>query len=200
MAQHNGDKKHHPKEPPAEQPQSTEPEGDFAPPPDGSDIADAAADMAAEAAEASKAAEAAQVEIADLKIKLVRWQADFQNYQRRAAREMLETRANADADFAKALLQVLDHFDLALAVDPSKVDAQSLLGGVKITYDELRKVLAARGIESYDPAGQPFDPHFHEAIMQEASDQPSMTVIQTFQQGYKIGDRVLRPAKVKVSK
>jgi len=173
---------------------------DCAPPPDGNDIADSAADVIAEAAEASKAAEAARAEVAELKSKLVRWQADFQNYQRRAAREVLEARQNADADFAKSMLQVLDHFDMALSVDPFKVDAQGLLGGVKITYDELRKVLVARGIESFDPLGLPFDPHMHEAIMQEPSGQPPMTVIQTFQQGYKIGDRLLRPAKVKVSK
>jgi molecular chaperone GrpE len=160
----------------------------------------------AEAAEASaqaagQGAQTAQREITDLKTKLIRWQADFQNLQRRSAREVLEARQNADADFAKAMLQVLDHFDMALSVDPAKVDAKSLLDGVKITYDELRKVLANRGIESYDPTGKPFDPHLHEAVMQEASDKhPPMTVVQTFQQGYKIGDRVLRPAKVKVSK
>jgi len=145
--------------------------------------------------------DAAQREIADLKGKLIRWQADLQNVQRRAAREVLEARQNADADFAKAMLNVLDHFDMALNVDPSKVDAKSLLDGVKITYDELKKVLANRGIEGYDPTGKPFDPHQHEAVMQEASDKyPPMTVTQTFQQGYKLGDRVLRPAKVKVSK
>jgi molecular chaperone GrpE len=143
----------------------------------------------------------AQHEIADLKGKLVRWQADFQNMQRRAAREVLEARQNADADFAKSMLNVLDHFDMALTVDPAKVDTKSLLDGVKITYDELKKVLASRGIESYDPTNQPFDPHQHEAVMQEASDKhPPMTVTQTFQSGYKIGDRILRPAKVKVSK
>ena len=143
----------------------------------------------------------AQREINDLKTKLARWQAELQNVQRRAAREMLESKQNADADFAKSLLQVLDHFDMALSVDPSKVDAKSLLDGVKITYDELRKTLTNRGIEWYVATGKPFDPHMHEAVMQEASDKyPPMTVIQTFQQGYKIGDRVLRPAKVKVSK
>jgi molecular chaperone GrpE len=165
-----------------------------------------AAEGNAEAAEskmdaAAREAEDARREIADLKGRLIHWQADFQNFQRRAAREVLEARQNADADFAKAMLQVLDHFDMALSVDPSKVDAKGLLDGVKITYDELRKVLGSRGIEAYDPAGQPFDPHMHEAIMQEASDKhPPMTVIQTLQQGYKIRDRVLRPAKVKVSK
>jgi molecular chaperone GrpE len=153
----------------------------------------------ADAGNAEKAA--AQAEIADLKAKLVRWQADFQNLQRRTAREVLDTRQNADADFAKAMLQVVDHFDMALSVDPSKTDAKSLLDGVKITYDELRKVLANRGIESFDHTGQPFDPHQHEAVMQEPSDKhPPMTITQTFQRGYKIGDRVIRPAKVKVSK
>jgi molecular chaperone GrpE len=147
------------------------------------------------------AATAAQREIADLKSKLLRWQADFQNLQRRAAREVLESRQNADADFAKSMLQVLDHFDMALSVDPERVDAKSLLNGVRITYDELRKILSNRGIEAFDPTGQPFDPHQHEAVMQEPSAQhPSMTVTQTFQQGYRIGDRILRPAKVKVSK
>lgn len=143
----------------------------------------------------------AEREIAELKSKLARWQADFQNLQRRSAIEGLESRQNAHADFAKSLLQVLDHFDMALAVDPTKIDAASLLNGVKITYDELKKILAARGIEAFDPTGLPFDPHTHEAVMQEASDaQPPMTVLQTFQAGYKIGDRILRPAKVKVSK
>jgi molecular chaperone GrpE len=143
----------------------------------------------------------AQGEIADLKSKLVRWQADFQNLQRRTAREVLEARQNADADFAKSMLSVLDHFDMALSIDPGKVDSRSLLDGVKITYDELKKVLGSRGIEAYDPTGHPFDPHQHEAVMQEASpDHAPMMVIQTFQQGYKLGDRILRPAKVKVSK
>jgi molecular chaperone GrpE len=143
----------------------------------------------------------AQGEIADLKSKLVRWQADFQNLQRRAAREVLESRQNADADFAKSMLSVLDHFDMALNVDPAKVDSRSLLDGLKITYDELKKVLGNRGIEAYDPTGHPFDPHQHEAVMQEASPAHApMMVIQTFQQGYRLGDRILRPAKVNVSK
>ncbi|MGN6371150.1 MAG: nucleotide exchange factor GrpE [Phycisphaerae bacterium] len=162
---------------------------------------DPAAEVREDVAGAIDSAALAQKEITDLKTKLVRWQADFQNLQRRAAREVLESKQAADADFAKSLLQVMDHFDMALNVDPAKVDAKTLLDGVKITYDELRKTLTNRGIESFDPTGKPFDPHRHEAVMQEPSDKhPPMTVIQTFQAGYKIGDRILRPAKVKVSK
>ncbi len=144
--------------------------------------------------------EKAAAELDDLRSRLARWQADFQNLQRRTAREILEARQRAEGEFAKSLLSVLDHFDLALNVDPAKVDSATLLNGVKITYDELTKVLAARGIESFDPVGQPFDPHQHEAIMQEATDKvPPMTVLQTLQAGYRLGDWVLRPAKVKVS-
>ncbi|MCL2640011.1 MAG: nucleotide exchange factor GrpE [Phycisphaerales bacterium] len=140
-------------------------------------------------------------ENADLKAKLIRWQADFQNLQRRAAREILDAKQSADADFAKSLLTVLDHFDMALSVDPTKVDAKTVIDGVRIIYDELRKVLTNRGIESFDPTNQPFDPHQHEAIMHEPSDQHEpMIVTQTFQPGYKTAARILRHAKVKVSK
>ena len=67
--------------------------------------------------------------IADLKAKVIRWQADFSNLQRRSALEVLAAKQNADADFAKAMLQVLDHFDMALSVDPEKVDTKTLLQG-----------------------------------------------------------------------
>ena len=152
-------------------------------------------------AEVESKAAAIQAEADDLRKKLIRWQADFQNLQRRSAREVLEARQWAEGEFAKSLLNVLDHFDMALSVDPGKIDAATLLSGVRITYDELKKILAARGIEAFDATGQPFDPHQHEAVMQEPNDNfPPMTVTQTFQPGYRLGDRILRPAKVKVSK
>ncbi|MEI8194306.1 MAG: nucleotide exchange factor GrpE [Phycisphaerae bacterium] len=148
----------------------------------------------------ARALDAAITESEDLRQKLIRWQADFQNLQRRSAEEVLKARRWAEGDFAKSLLSVLDHFDLALNVDPTKTDPVALLDGVKITYDELKKVLASRDIESFDPTGKPFDPHLHEAVMQEAKEgvEP-MTVLQCFQAGYRMGDRILRPAKVKVS-
>ena len=124
-----------------------------------SDVSADAADMTADGEASMDPLNQAYFEIADLKSKLVRWQADFQNLQRRAAREVLESRQNADGDFAKSLLNVLDHFDMALSVDPSKVDAKGVLDGMKITHDELKKILANRGIDSYDPTGQPFDYH-----------------------------------------
>jgi len=146
----------------------------------------------------AKVYEALKAENEDLRQKVLRWQADFQNFQRRSAREILETRQRAEADFARDLLVVLDHMDAALA---SSSDYATLLNGVKITNDEFKKLLANRGIESFDATGQPFDPHQHEAVMHEPSDaHPPMTVTQTFQSGYKSGDKVLRPAKVKVSK
>ncbi len=143
---------------------------------------------------------AAIAEANDLREKLVRWQADFENLRRRSAREVLEARQAAEGDFARDLLDVLDHFESALSVDPAKTDVASLLQGIKITYDELVKVLGRKGIESYEPSGQAFDPHRHEAVAREdRSDIPAGQVIQTFQRGYKLRDRILRPAKVKVS-
>lgn len=160
-----------------------------------------ATEVDAAAADLGETAQILSSEILSLRGKLARWQADFSNLQRRSAQEISLARQNADADFAKALLTVLDHFDMALSIDPARVDAAAVLNGVKITYDELQKTLAQRGIVSFDPTGQPFDPHQHEAVMQEAAaGKPPMTVLQTLQAGYKLGDRVLRPAKVKVSK
>ncbi len=146
----------------------------------------------------AKLYDALKTENEDLRQKLLRWQADFQNLQRRSAREVLEARQRAEAEFSRDLLVVLDHMEAALA---SSTDYANLLKGVKITNDEFKKLLSNRGIEAFDPTGQPFDPHQHEAVLHEPSkEHPPMTVVQTYQAGYKSGDKVLRPAKVKVSK
>jgi molecular chaperone GrpE len=148
----------------------------------------------------SEALTAAIAEANDLRERLLRWQADFDNLRRRSSGEILDARRNAEGAFAKDLLEVLDHFETALAVDPARTDTATLLQGVKITYDELKKVLQRRGIESFDPTGQTFDPNRHEAIAREVNEAVEpMTVVQSFQRGYTMGDRILRPAKVKVS-
>ncbi len=153
-----------------------------------------------QAADSDSALAAAIAEAEDLRQKLLRWQAYFENLRRRSAREALDSRQNAEGDFARDMLDVLDHFEMALSVDPAKTDSATLLQGVKITYDELKKVLARRGIQSFDPTGQPFDPNLHEAIAREnTAEKPPMTVLQTFSKGNKSGDRVLRSARVKVS-
>ncbi len=156
--------------------------------------------QSAEESRQDAALSAAIAEANDLRERLMRWQADFDNLRRRSSGEILETRRNVEGAFAKDMLDVLDHFETALAVDPAKTDAATLLQGVKITYDELKKVFQRRGIESFDPTGQPFDPNRHEAIAREVNTAlEPMTVVQTFQRGYVLGDKILRPAKVKVS-
>jgi molecular chaperone GrpE len=147
-----------------------------------------------------KALDAVVAEAEDLRQKLLRWQADFDNLRRRSAKDVLDAGRTAEGNFARDMLDVLDHFESALSVDPSKTDAASLLQGVKITYDELTKVLQRRGIRSFDPTGEVFDPHRHEAIAQQvAPDKAPGTIIQTLQRGYMFGDKILRPAKVMVS-
>ena len=112
----------------------------------------------------SRALETVVAEAEDLRQRLLRWQADFENLRRRSAKEVLEAGRAAEGGFARDMLDVLDHFESALSVDPAKTDSATLLQGVKITYDELKKVLQRRGIQSFDPTGEPFDPHNHEAI------------------------------------
>ena len=148
----------------------------------------------------SKALETVVAEAEDLRQRLLRWQADFENLRRRSAKEVLEAGRTAEGGFARDMLDVLDHFESALSVDPAKTDSTTLLQGVKITYDELKKVLQRRGIQSFDPTGQPFDPHNHEAIgLQQSADKAPGVVLQTLQRGYMFGEKVLRPAKVIIS-
>lgn len=166
----------------------------------GAEHVEPAAPNPAETPDESKGMDTALAEVEDLRQRLIRWQADYENLRRRSAREVLESRTLAIGDFARDVLEILDHFESALSVDPAKTDTAGVLQGMKITYDELKKVLAKRGIESFDPQGQLFDPNVQEAIAQEVNEQtPPMTVLQTLQRGYRMGDRVLRPAKVKVS-
>lgn len=156
--------------------------------------------LSTDQAEEKRGMDTAIAEVDDLRQRLIRWQADYENLRRRSAREVLESRSLAIGDFARDMLEVLDHFESALGVDPAKTDTAAVVQGIKITYDELKKVLVKRGIESFDPLGQLFDPNVQEAIAQEArADVPPMTVLQTLQRGYRLGDRLLRPAKVKVS-
>ena len=133
-----------------------------------------------------------------LKDQLLRLRADFDNYRKRTARETERTRKMAAEDLIRDLLPVLDNLDRALAhaSDPSEGLAQ----GVEMVFKQLSDVLAARGVEAIPAVGEPFDPNVHEALSQQPSpDLPAHTVMTEWQRGYRIGDNVLRPAKVVVS-
>jgi molecular chaperone GrpE len=130
--------------------------------------------------------------------RLARAQAEFENARRRASKEQQDFRDYAAADSIKPLLPVLDSFERALQVKSEPADFRS---GVELIYKQLQDALAKIGVRAIPAKGEQFDPHVHEAIeMVETSDAADHEVIEELQRGYKIKDRLLRPAMVKVAK
>jgi molecular chaperone GrpE len=130
--------------------------------------------------------------------RLARAQAEFENARRRASKEQQDYRDYALADAIRALLPVMDSFERALQI---KSDPSDLRSGVELIYKQLQSALAKLSVNPIASKGEPFDPHYHEAVeMVETSDAPDHQVIEELQRGYKFKDRLLRPAMVKVSR
>lgn len=130
--------------------------------------------------------------------RLARTQAEFENARRRSAKEQQDFRDYASADAIKALLPVIDSFERALQVRSEPGDFRN---GVELIYKQLQDVLTKLGVRAIPAKGEPFDPRFHEAIeMVETTDAPDHQVLEELQRGYKVKDRLLRPAMVKVAK
>ncbi len=137
----------------------------------------------------------------ELKDQILRVQAEFQNAMRRE-RQMIDVRrAEAIGAVSRDVLEVMDNFDRALESARSGGPATaSILSGLEMVQKQLMAALAKHHVVPVEALGQPFNPDEHEAVMQRPSaDHPEGTVIQVLAQGYKLGDRVLRPAKVIVS-
>jgi len=131
--------------------------------------------------------------------RMQRMQADFDNARKRAAREQLEFREYAVADAIKTLLPTLDSFERALQVGAN--EKSELRNGVELIYKQLQDALAKLGVQPIPAAGKPFDPRFHEAIeMVDTEQAPDHEVLEELQRGYKLKDRLLRPAMVKVAR
>jgi len=130
--------------------------------------------------------------------RLARAQAEFENARRRATKEQQDFRDYAAADAVKSLLPVIDSFERALQV---KSDPENLRAGIELIYKQLQDALVKLGVSAIPAKGEPFDPHVHEAIeMVETSGAPDHEVLEELQRGYKMKDRLLRPAMVKVAK
>ena len=126
-----------------------------------------------------------------------RTQADFENYRKRMARENAAAVDRGVAKVAKELLPALDHLEIALKAAEGHED---VVKGFAMVADELRTALARAGIEAFSPQGEPFDPNEHEAMASQPSeDAESGTVIEVYQQGYRLNGAVLRPARVVVA-
>jgi molecular chaperone GrpE len=130
--------------------------------------------------------------------RLARMQAEFENARRRTIKEQQDFRDYAAADAIKSLLPVLDSFERALHV---KSDAAEFRNGVDLIYKQLQTALGKLSLQPIAAKGEPFDPHYHEAIeMVETTEAPDHQVIEELQRGYKLKDRLLRPAMVKVAR
>lgn len=149
----------------------------------------------------SSADELAQVkkERDDYREQVLRTRAEFANYQKRAKQQADSDRAYAVGSLAKDLLDSLDN--LGRAIDALRASgAEGVTSGLDIVQKQLLEILAKHGVEPIAAMGQPFDPNFHDAIVQQPSaDHPEGTVVGEMSKGYRIRDRVLRPSKVAVS-
>jgi len=145
--------------------------------------------------------DALTAEKASLYDKLVRRQAEFENYRKRVERERSELYQHGRDDVLLQFLPVVDNFERALSsLETSEGDAEALRHGVELIHKQFKDALSKFGLEAVDAVGQTFDPHVHEAVTTEATDKhKENTVIQEFERGYRIGDRLLRPSKVKVA-
>ncbi|HEU4875234.1 MAG TPA: nucleotide exchange factor GrpE [Pyrinomonadaceae bacterium] len=146
-----------------------------------------------------------EAENAELKDRLARRQADFENYRKRVERERSETYNRVVADVAAKLLPVLDNLKRALdseaSVEASESDEfRHFLSGVDLIYKQLYGVLDALGVKPIAAVGEQFDPHVHEAVTTEATDEYEPdTVMQEIVAGYRLCDKLIRPALVKVA-
>lgn len=136
-------------------------------------------------------------ELEEYKDRVLRLRAEFDNYRKRTLREADQLRKTAAADLIRDLFPVLDNLDRALS--HAQDASGSFAEGVAMVCQQFRGVLNARGVESIPALEQPFNPEVHEALAQMPAEQPAGIVIQEFERGYRIGEYVLRPAKVIVS-
>ena len=145
-------------------------------------------------------------QVADLTDRLLRAHAEMDNMRKRAEREKAETAKYAISRFARDVVGVSDNFQRAIAAVPPGAAEQdpalkSLVEGVTMSEREFLNVLERHGLKRIDPTGELFNPHLHQAVMEQANaDLPSGTVVRVVQAGYSLEDRVLRPAMVVVAK
>ncbi|PYV61859.1 MAG: nucleotide exchange factor GrpE, partial [Acidobacteria bacterium] len=130
--------------------------------------------------------------------RLARTQAEFDNARKRATKEQQDFRDYALADTIKTIIPVLDSFDRALKASPEKSEFHI---GVELIHKQLQDALAKLGVRQISARGEPFDPRFHEAVeMVETTDAEDHHVLEELQPGYKLKDRLLRPAMVRVAR
>ncbi|WP_025028227.1 nucleotide exchange factor GrpE [Caldalkalibacillus mannanilyticus] len=132
--------------------------------------------------------------------KFLRTQADFDNFRRRTRKEKEDQAKYASLNLLEQLLPAVDNFERAIEASKTTQDFDSLVKGIDMVFKQLDQALQNEGLEVIPAVGEAFDPHFHQAVMQvEDSEFESGIVVEELQKGYKLKDKVIRPAMVKVS-
>jgi molecular chaperone GrpE len=169
---------------------------------------DPAPNETSETAGATVSAEAPDAAVADLERQrdqyydlLLRKTAEFDNYRKRIERERQALSEAAAADLIEDLLPLVDDLERALKADPGAEGAEAYRRGVELIHRQLSEVLRKRGVRPIEALGADFDPHYHQAVVHDpAPDRRDGEVLEEFRRGYMLGERLLRPAMVKVAK
>jgi len=165
-------------------------------------------DTAAQAGAATQTDQPESVDAAELKQqrddyydRLLRKTAEFDNYRKRTDRERVQLAEAAAADLIADLLPIVDDMERALKADAGSEATEAIRRGVELIHKQLLETLRKRGVKPIESLGADFDPHFHQAVAHEAADgRREGEVVEEFSRGYMLGDRLLRPAMVKVAK
>lgn len=157
-------------------------------------------DVNAELSKANEKIAELEAKLEEAENRILRQVADFENFKRRARLDQ-ETAATYRAQsLVNDLLPALDNFERALQVEATNEQAKSIMQGVEMVYRSIIDALKKEGVEAIEAVGKPFDPNVHQAVMQVSDpDAESNVVLEEFQKGYKLKDRVLRPSMVKVN-
>lgn len=148
----------------------------------------------------SEAVAAAQQEVAKMRDAMLRMQAETENTRKRLTRELERARKLALEQVMKDLLQVRDTMERGLEIDPESATVEAMAEGQSLTLKMLDKILEDHHIEVVDPVGEPFDPELHEAMtVLPSPDHEENTVLEVIQKGFRLHDRLIRPARVVVS-
>src|SRR3989442_11924746 len=137
--------------------------------------------------------------VAEARDRYLRLAADFDNYKKRARQEQMETIQHASADLIGRVLPVLDDLHSVLEHKPAGID-ESWVKGLELSVRKLEEALGTHGLQPIEAVGAQFDPKLHEAVGHEESREPEDTVVSELRRGYRVRDRVVRPALVKVAR
>jgi molecular chaperone GrpE len=141
-----------------------------------------------------------QAKLDETENKMLRAQADFDNFRRRSRLDQEAAQKYRAQSLVSEIIPALDNFERALQIEADNDQTKSLLQGMNMVYNQLVQALQNEGVEAINSVGEQFDPHLHQAVMQvEDENFESNTVVEELQKGYKLKDRVIRPAMVKVN-